>query len=99
LDSESAIAVETRFRKRTARRSSTDVAPTADVRTADMTATMTAASRMMTTTAMMATTTSRAMTTAMTTTAVSATATFRSGIPAGRQRGGEDNDDDLDAEF
>jgi hypothetical protein len=87
------------LRKRTDRRS-TDVASAAtDVRTADMTATMAAASRMMTATAMMAAaTTSRMMTTAVTA-ATMAAAAFRNGKPTRRQHGRENNDGNLDTEF
>jgi hypothetical protein len=79
------------------------VAPTtAEVRTAaEMSAMMAATTEMCATmtTAMMATTvmTAAVATTAMT--ATSMTATFRGGIPGGRQHGRENNEANLDIEF
>jgi hypothetical protein len=71
------------------------VAPTtAEVRTAaEMPTTMAAA------TEMCATMTTTVMTTAVATTSMTATATFRGGIPNGRQQGHESNDGNPDIEF
>jgi hypothetical protein len=76
------------------------VAPTtAEVRTAaEMPTTMAAAAEMcatMTTTVM----TTAVATTSVTATSMTATATFRGGIPNGRQQGYENNDGNPDIEF
>jgi hypothetical protein len=81
------------------------VAPTtAEVRTAaEMPTTMAATTEMcatMTTAVMTTAVATTAMTaTSMTTTAVTATATFRGGIPGGRQHSRENNDGNPDIEF
>jgi hypothetical protein len=81
------------------------VAPTtAEVRmAAEMPTTMAAATEMcatMTTTVMPTTVMTTAVaTTSMTTTSMTATATFRGGIPNGRQQGHESNDGNPDIEF
>jgi hypothetical protein len=76
------------------------VAPTtAEVRMAAEMPTTMAATTEMCATMTTAVITTAVATTSMTTTAVTATATFRSGIPSGRQHGRENNDGNPDIEF
>jgi hypothetical protein len=76
------------------------VAPTtAEVRTAAEMPTTMAATTEMCATMTTAVMTTAVATTAMTATAMTATATFRGGIPSGRQHGRENNDGNPDIEF
>jgi hypothetical protein len=76
------------------------VAPTtAEVRTAAEMPTTMAATTEMCATMTTAVMTTAVATTAMTATSMTATATFRGGIPSGRQHGRENNDGNPDIEF
>ena len=72
---------------------------TAEVRTAAEMPTMMAATTEMCATMTTAVMTTAVATTAMTATSMTATATFRGGIPSGRQHGRENNDGNPDIEF
>jgi hypothetical protein len=76
------------------------VAPTtAEVRTAAEMPTTMAATTEMSATMTTAVMTTAVATTSMTATSMTATATFRGGIPNGRQQGHESNDGNPDIEF
>jgi hypothetical protein len=96
MDGERTIATKTRPRKRARHcRSTAEVAPAAEMRTAaEMPTTMAATVKMSS-----AAVTTSTVAPAMTTTAMAPATTFRSGIARGRQRGRKNKDGNSNLEF